>query len=66
MGLGPAAMQEDDIVIILYGGRTPFVLRQSGQQYYFLGEGFVEDLMRGEAFEQPLEGTFEEKTFELR
>jgi len=47
MGLGPAAMQEDDIVVILYGGRTPFVLRQSGQQYYFLGEGFVEDLMRG-------------------
>ncbi|CAM1509902.1 Fc.00g002370.m01.CDS01 [Cosmosporella sp. VM-42] len=52
-GLGPACMAESDIVIVLYGGIVPFVLRpcQDGE-FLFVGECYMCEIMQGEAFDE--------------
>lgn len=51
---GPKALQEGDIVVILYGGKTPFILRPRTEDvrggWYILGECYVHGLMSGEVF----------------
>jgi hypothetical protein len=47
-GLGPICMCPGDIVVVLYGGNTPYVLRSKGNQYLFLGQAYVDNLMQGE------------------
>jgi hypothetical protein len=47
-GLGPACMREGDIVIVLYGGDAPYVLRPRGDGFLFLGEAYVDSIMNGE------------------
>ncbi|KAH7410679.1 heterokaryon incompatibility protein-domain-containing protein [Cadophora sp. MPI-SDFR-AT-0126] len=60
LGLGPAAMEVGDEVVILFGGMTPFVVRPVPMQddqckeyrsYYFVGECYVHGIMHGEAVE---------------
>ncbi|KAK4185307.1 heterokaryon incompatibility protein-domain-containing protein [Podospora australis] len=56
VGLGPAAAREGDVVVVLFGGVVPFVLRgyedESGNKFWRLvGECFVPELMQGEAVE---------------
>ena len=69
-GLGPLAIQPGDIVVILYGGYTPFVLRPRAGYYQLLGECYLHDMMDGEALELCKggsgKGELEETTFELR
>lgn len=50
MGIGPDAMNEGDIIVILFGGRVPYLLRAAGDRtcYKFLGECYVPGLMDGE------------------
>lgn len=50
-GLGPACMQEGDIVVVLYGGKVPYALRPVGPHFAFLGEFYVDSIMRGEIFD---------------
>ncbi|KAI8677827.1 HET domain-containing protein [Fusarium keratoplasticum] len=38
VGLGPAAMESGDVIVILYGAHVPFVLRPKGQEFQLLGE----------------------------
>ncbi|KAF2877024.1 hypothetical protein BDV95DRAFT_601441 [Massariosphaeria phaeospora] len=52
LGLGPAALQPGDIVVALFGGFTPFVLRHV-ENYYLHGQ------MDGEVFEDWEEGMAE-------
>ncbi|KAK4164082.1 heterokaryon incompatibility protein-domain-containing protein [Cladorrhinum sp. PSN259] len=68
VGLGPAAAREGDVVVVLFGGVVPFVLRgcehnETGEKYWrFVGECFVPELMQGEAVEKAgllVEGKFE-------
>ncbi|KAK3319593.1 heterokaryon incompatibility protein-domain-containing protein [Cercophora scortea] len=69
-GLGPAAMREGDVVVVLFGGVVPFVLRRVGgedgeeeeERWRLVGECFVPGLMQGEAVEAAgllAPGTFE-------
>ncbi|KAK3690464.1 heterokaryon incompatibility protein-domain-containing protein [Podospora appendiculata] len=68
-GLGPAAMREGDVVVVLFGGVVPFVLRrvvdgdgEEGEGWRLVGECFVPGLMQGEAVEAAgllAPGTFE-------
>jgi len=66
IGLGPAAMREGDVVVVLFGGVVPFVLRpcedEDGSKFWKLvGECFVPELMQGEAVERAgllVDGTF--------
>ncbi|KAJ3518005.1 hypothetical protein NM208_g14622 [Fusarium decemcellulare] len=58
--IGPDIMQPGDVVAVLYGGRTPFILRRRQDGTWMLvGECYVHGLMNGEALEG--EGVREEK-----
>jgi hypothetical protein len=49
MGIGPNTMKEGDVIVILFGGRVPYLLRVVDTGYKFLGECYVLGLMDGEA-----------------
>ncbi|RBR20100.1 uncharacterized protein FIESC28_05379 [Fusarium coffeatum] len=51
IGLGPKILEKDDIICVLFGGATPFVLRPPGDQYRLVGECYVYELMTGEAIQ---------------
>ncbi|KAK4100676.1 HET-domain-containing protein [Parathielavia hyrcaniae] len=67
VGLGPAATREGDVVVVLFGGVVPFVLRPAERAdgrrgWRLVGECFVPGLMQGEAVERAgllADGTFE-------
>lgn len=50
-GLGPQHMKEGDVIVVLYGGDVPYVLRPNGDDWLFLGECWVQDIMNGELFD---------------
>ncbi|KAI1387504.1 heterokaryon incompatibility protein-domain-containing protein [Hypoxylon trugodes] len=53
MGIGPETMEKDDIIVILFGGKVPYVVRELGEnEYSFIGECYVPGLMFGEAVKQ--------------
>jgi hypothetical protein len=70
VGLGPAAAREGDVVVVLFGGVVPFVLRPVEREdeekcWRLVGECFVPGLMQGEAVEGAgllAEGTFDRET----
>ncbi|MCJ1320932.1 hypothetical protein MMC15_006273 [Xylographa vitiligo] len=68
MGIGPQAMQPGDLICILFGGRTPFVLRvcQDSDRYVFIGECYIKGWMRGEAIEQWQQGMLQSEYFTLQ
>jgi hypothetical protein len=51
MGLGPICMREGDTVVILCGGKVPFLLREAEAEgrWRLVGECYVEGAMEGEA-----------------
>ncbi|KAF4977721.1 hypothetical protein FZEAL_5815 [Fusarium zealandicum] len=50
--LGPDVMELGDVVAVLYGGRTPFLLRKmENSRWMLVGECYVHGLMNGEALE---------------
>lgn len=53
LGLAPWNAREGDVVAILLGGCTPFLLRRiRGSRYSLVGEAYVHGIMAGELFEQ--------------
>lgn len=54
LGLGPMMMQPGDQVVVLYGGRMPFILRPRGDHYSFIGDCYVrdDDVMWGDMTER--------------
>jgi hypothetical protein len=65
LGLGPKSTQEGDILCVLFGGATPFILRSDGEQFRFVGECYVYDLMSGEAIRDWEDGIYNEQAFHL-
>lgn len=65
-GLGPVELEAGDIVSVLFGGTTPFVLRPVGESYMLVGECYVYGLMNGEAIEIRERGELMEKSFTIR
>lgn len=63
--LGPAVMEVDDIVCVLFGGKMPFCLRQLEGHYMLVGECSVHGLMKGEAIDMMARNELTEKVFEL-
>ncbi|EMD68559.1 hypothetical protein COCSADRAFT_109190 [Bipolaris sorokiniana ND90Pr] len=51
LGLGPMVTKPGDVVVVLFGGRYPFLLRQLAREWLFLGETYVQNnhVMLGEA-----------------
>ena len=65
IGIGPAALRQHDLVCVLFGGATPFVLKMEEEYYRFIGEAYVHGLMNGEAISQLEAGTLSAKAFRL-
>ncbi|KAJ8106126.1 hypothetical protein ONZ43_g7170 [Nemania bipapillata] len=63
--LGPAALEAEDIVCVLFGGKVPFCLRPLGKRYLFVGECYVHGLMKGEAMDMLARGELREKVFDI-
>ncbi|KAI3317237.1 heterokaryon incompatibility protein-domain-containing protein [Xylariaceae sp. AK1471] len=52
MGIGPKAMKKEDGIVVLFGGKVPFVVRRKGSQYCLIGECYVTGIMKGETVER--------------
>jgi hypothetical protein len=49
LGWEPATMASDDVVVMLFGGNVPYLLRPlKNGQWRFIGECYVHGIMRGE------------------
>lgn len=49
-GLGPPGVKAGDVVVVLYGGRFPFILRPAlSHKYTLVGYAYVSGIMDGEA-----------------
>jgi hypothetical protein len=44
-------MQPEDIVVVLRGGLSPFILRKKVDGYQLIGQAYVHGIMYGEAVE---------------
>jgi hypothetical protein len=51
----PYTTKVGDCIVLLAGGRLPFVLRPTGDHYCFIGPCYVHGIMNGEAFPENLE-----------
>ncbi|KAF2733110.1 hypothetical protein EJ04DRAFT_565389 [Polyplosphaeria fusca] len=49
LGLGPSDTAAGDRLCILAGHKMPVLLRPKGEKYTFVGDCYVDDVMRGEA-----------------
>lgn len=52
LGIGPSVLENSDIVAVLYGGKTPFVLRPIEFGYKIMGQCYVHGIMHGEAVQE--------------
>jgi Heterokaryon incompatibility protein (HET) len=68
MGLGPLATQARDLICILYGRPTPFILRPNpdNSTYRLIGEAYVDGIMDGEAFAFRDKYSLPDKAFVLK
>jgi hypothetical protein len=69
VGSGPACMRVGDHVVVLNGGRVPYVLRPisgDGREYAFMGECYVYDIMQGEIGHMLGQDGVQEQEFVLR
>lgn len=53
-GIGPEALDEGDLVVVLKGGRVPYIFSNgSGSRpYYLVGPAYVHGIMHGEFFKE--------------
>jgi hypothetical protein len=52
LGVGPACLRKDDIIVVIEGAHTPFALRRRGENYLLLGEVYMDEIMNGELIEE--------------
>lgn len=52
-GQVPRGTVVGDVIIVLYGSQVPFVVRPIRDSWKFVGAAYVEDMMDGEAMEDP-------------
>ena len=76
MGTGPAATRPEDLIVVLYGGWVPYVLRRTGTvttdrdgtmipDYTILGDCYVHGIMHGAAIDMLDTGIDQEQSFVL-
>jgi hypothetical protein len=63
LGCAPKDVAAGDVVCMLYGGRTLYVLREEEDGYRFIGEAYVYECMDGQIFEMLDQGLVMEETF---
>ncbi len=47
----PEGTQEGDMVCVVFGAKTPFILRKQEDNYVLVGECYMHGLMNGQALE---------------
>jgi hypothetical protein len=53
LGLGPAAMQRGDVVVVILGAELPFIFRKEDKgRYSLVGEAYVDGIMDGEILQR--------------
>ncbi|EWG55784.1 hypothetical protein FVEG_13733 [Fusarium verticillioides 7600] len=74
IGTGPRSLEPGDFVCILFGGDTPYIVRQrpsASDEYLFLGTTYVHGIMEGEAIttwqeqKDSQDPKFQERLFKL-
>ncbi|KAF7854454.1 uncharacterized protein EAF02_011629 [Botrytis sinoallii] len=75
IGVGPSGMKEGDQVCVLFGGKTPFILRRkdpevkahnkSVEEWIFVGDAYVQGIMNGEAIKSMENEQLQSETFIL-
>lgn len=64
--LAPTPVEKGDVLCVLFGGRTPYILRPKGEHYLFVGECYVHGIMNGEAIGMMERGEKPVTTFRIR
>lgn len=49
--MGPDTTRTGDLVVVFFGGRVPFILRQHDSSYILVGECYIHGIMDGEAID---------------
>jgi Heterokaryon incompatibility protein (HET) len=65
LGVAPDTTCAGDLVVVFFGGRVPFILRQHESHHVILGECYVHGIMDGETISSWYEGRLEAKDFIL-
>ncbi|KAK3985494.1 HET-domain-containing protein [Cladorrhinum sp. PSN332] len=59
MGMGPPWMKVGDVIAVLIGSETPFIIREiCPSRYHLIGQCYLHGIMDGEAIETPLQKGF--------
>ncbi|KAH7325657.1 HET domain-containing protein [Stachybotrys elegans] len=48
MGLGPSNTRQEDTISVLFGGDVVYCIKKAESYWFFIGEAYVEGLMKGE------------------
>jgi len=62
-GLGPQCMRTGDVVAVLFGGNTPYVLRPQDGKFLFMGQAYVDAIMQGQLVHEVQTGKLQEQEF---
>jgi hypothetical protein len=65
IGLGPKILAPSDVAVILYGCRTPYILRPFGGRYKMLGQCYIHRVMFGERLEKHIARSNDDETFAI-
>jgi hypothetical protein len=65
IGLVPIEAEVGDCLCILFGGQTPYVLRQVDQHWLLIGDCYIHVIMNGEAVADEEKTRSETRTFEI-
>ena len=66
MGLGPPGMEGGHEVVILRGGSTPYVLKQRGDEWLYVGDSYIDEIMFGECYSGKVKGWTQPEEREFR
>lgn len=64
-GMAPALTEVGDRIVLLQGGKMPFVLRPRGDQWELIGDAYVQGMMKGEAWNECKENGRQQKYFDV-
>ncbi|KAH8747096.1 hypothetical protein F5882DRAFT_231456, partial [Hyaloscypha sp. PMI_1271] len=48
IGLAPRFVRQNDLIALMKGAKTPFILRPSGRSWKLVGECYINGIMYGE------------------
>jgi hypothetical protein len=66
IGMAPPNLAAGDQLVVLYGGRVPFLVRSVGKHYEFVEETYVHGYMFGRAVDDERAGQLKSEIFRLR